>query len=125
MPESEAGAKPQKATPQHGKAWVTVVVDQDSLPSQTNALRGLMDAERVSVYLGVPRVTIRAWESRRNAGKTGAPAKFPSPLEDKLGNVVLWEEGDIVAFRKSLAAEAEARNARASGARGATLPRQM
>lgn len=72
----------------------------DELPEQTKALRGLMDADRVSAYLGVARGTLRSWESRRSEGKPGGPKDFPAPLEDRLGAGALWDEADIVAYRR-------------------------
>lgn len=69
------------------------------LPDRTGALRGLMDAERVSEYLGIARGTLRSWENRRAAGKPGGPKDFPPPLADRLGGATLWEEADIVSYR--------------------------
>ncbi|KIC68696.1 hypothetical protein [Pseudarthrobacter phenanthrenivorans] len=69
------------------------------LPRHTRAVRGLMDAERVSEYLRVPRNTIRSWEKRRASGEPGANRDFPAPLADRLSGGALWEEADIVAFR--------------------------
>ncbi|HEX9086124.1 MAG TPA: hypothetical protein VF867_01195 [Arthrobacter sp.] len=100
--EERAGVRPER-----GKSWDSVVIDEETLPSHPDALRGLMDAESVSRFLGYPRGTIRSWGFRRKDGtsKGGAPSKFPEPLERKLGNVVLWDEADIVAFRKRRATE--------------------
>lgn len=72
----------------------------DQLPEQTRALRGLMDADRVSAYLGVARGTLRSWESRRAEGKPGGPKDFPAPLDDRLGAGALWDEAEIVAYRR-------------------------
>lgn len=95
--EARAGVRPER-----GKSWDSVEIDEESLPWEADAFRGLMDAEMVSAYLGYPRGTIRSWGSRRKdgTGRGGAPSRFPEPLPRKLGNVVLWDEADIIAFRK-------------------------
>ncbi len=67
----------------------------------TNAFRGLLDSDRVAAYLGVPRGTLRSWESRKADGKPGIHSLFPEPLPERLGGASLWEESDIIAFKKA------------------------
>ncbi len=70
------------------------------LPEHPRSVRNLMDADRVSEYLGIARGTLRAWEHRRASGGAGGPKDFPPPIEDRLGGASLWEEADIVAYRR-------------------------
>jgi len=95
--------------PERGKSWDSVEIDEDALPLYPNHLRGLMDAESVSAFLGYPRPTIRSWGARKKGGtgKGGAPAKFPDPVDGKLGNVVFWDADDIIAFRQRRVADAK------------------
>lgn len=74
-------------------------------PEQPRSVRGLMDADRVSEYLGIARSTLRSWEHRRASGEPGGPKDFPAPLPDRLGGAALWEESDVVAYRARRDAE--------------------
>lgn len=109
MADSETREAHTGVRPERGKSWDTVAIDEEALPQETNALNGLMDAELVSRFLGYPRGTIRSWGFRRKdgTGKGGAPSQFPEPIERKLGNVVLWNEADVIAFRNRRATEAK------------------
>lgn len=71
----------------------------EEIPS---AVRGLLDADRVAEYLGVPRGTLRSWEKRKADGKPGLHNKFPAPIPERLGGAALWDQTDILAFKRWL-----------------------
>lgn len=73
----------------------------DIEPNNPDSVRGLMDSQRVAAYLGVPRGTIRSWAKRKSDGTPGVHSKFPDPLPEQLGGTALWEEDDILKFKKT------------------------
>lgn len=71
------------------------------LPEHPESVRGLMDAQMVSNYLGLSRGTLRSWLKRRIEGTPGGPPKdFPSPIDARLGGSALWDEPEVVAYRR-------------------------
>ncbi|KRF04349.1 hypothetical protein ASH00_14695 [Arthrobacter sp. Soil782] len=61
---------------------------------------GLVDAERVSKYLGVDKITLRSWVLRKKKGEArGIHDRFPDP-RGTLGTSVVWRADAIVEFKQ-------------------------
>lgn len=72
----------------------------ETKPNHLESVRGLLDAQRVAAYLGVPQATIRSWAKRKSDGVPGVHQKFPAPLEQRLGGTALWDEQEILTFKE-------------------------